>query len=245
MVLGAGVAMGLIVIFTWLPRVFPPIVYVARVPLAPYLDDPAITNKPDSASEYKTVVGTMFWVGEPEGPENDYIQNHASYWDDAWESHFGGVDEPTCRNGYQPCGFTPYENPFYVALPYGERTESDTEKSSAKNIPWYTEAMQSDTPLLKNRWVEVKRGATVCYGQWEDVGPNEEDDFAYVFGSTPTPTNTFGEHAGIDLSPALFSCLGLTDNADVSWKFVEEKAVPAGPWWRIITTRGVSFSEEQ
>jgi hypothetical protein len=42
------------------------------------------------------------------------------YWDQHWQTSYGGVDDPDRRNGYWPADFTPRENPFYVALPYGE-----------------------------------------------------------------------------------------------------------------------------
>ena len=68
---------------------------------------------------------TCFWVGEPTDKENAYIPNDCSYWDDEWMKHFGGVDDPDPRNGYHPAKFTPKQNPFYFALPYGERDDND------------------------------------------------------------------------------------------------------------------------
>jgi hypothetical protein len=60
---------------------------------------------------------TMFWVGEPSGKENKFIPNTCSYWDDNWQEHFGGIDDPLHRNGFYPAAFTPKQNPFYFALP--------------------------------------------------------------------------------------------------------------------------------
>jgi len=41
---------------------------------------------------------------------------------------FGGVDDPEHRNGHWPAEFKPNENPFYVALPFGEfESESGNE----------------------------------------------------------------------------------------------------------------------
>ena len=48
-------------------------------------------------------------------------------------------------------------------------------------------------------------------------------------------------YEGIDLSPALFDCLGLFGNRQVEWRFVDKEDIPQGPWREIITTRGVSF----
>ena len=70
--------------------------------------------------KYKSAMTTLFWVGEPSDADNAFISNDVSYWDKDWQSHFGGVDDPYRRNGFWPTDFKPRENPFYVALPYGE-----------------------------------------------------------------------------------------------------------------------------
>jgi hypothetical protein len=190
---------------------------------------------PSPFTQYKIATTTLFWVGEGADSSNNFISNVPSYWDEEWQTHFGGVDSPASRCGYRPCSFVPKENPFYVALPYGEIDPQTGElKPSARGIPWFGEE-----PLLKNRWVEVLYAYKVCYGQLEDVGPNETDDYGYVFGGKQIPQNTFGEHAGLDISPALWECLGLRDNAPVAWRFVREESVPAGPWRETITRSGV------
>ena len=85
---------------------------------------PLMAATPDGFDQdFKETMTTMFWVGEAADAENDYISNHESYWDKDWLISFGGVDDPIHRNGHWPAGFTPKENPFYVALPYGEFTE--------------------------------------------------------------------------------------------------------------------------
>jgi hypothetical protein len=98
---------------------------------------------------------TCFWVGEPSGKENAYIPNDCSYWDDEWMKHLGGVDDPDPLNGYHPAKFTPKQNPFYFALPYGERDDNDRLKENAEQVPWYAEWRQGKAtePLLKNRWI--------------------------------------------------------------------------------------------
>jgi hypothetical protein len=179
---------------------------------------------------WKHATATVFWVGERASKENGYIHNRASAWDERWERHFGGVDNPVHRCGYLPCRFVPKQNPFYVALPYSEYTEQGTLKVSARRIPWFTVEAYKKGVLLKNRWVEVRAGNARCFGQWEDVGPFETDDAGYVFGMAGTPKNTVDARAGIDLSPAMRDCLHLSEVGNVAWRFVEANQVPAGPW---------------
>lgn len=199
--------------------------------------EPTISNStitlPVAEPSKKTVMTTLFWVGEGSTEENGYISNVQSYWDEQWGEHFGGIDDPENRCGYTPCTFTPKENPFYIALPYGEFDQNaDKVKPSAVQVPWYG---KDSKPLIKNRWVEVTYQGKICYGQWEDVGPYLEDDFSYVFGEAE-PHNTFGMKAGLDISPALWDCLGMDDNALTSWRFVSVGEVPAGPWNKTVTT---------
>ena len=75
-----------------------------------------------------------------------------------WIGNFKGViDDPRRRNGYHPGGFTPKENPFYFALPYGEFVDGDPDnlKLSARNVPWYRHGLE---PLLKDQWLKVAHG---------------------------------------------------------------------------------------
>lgn len=188
-----------------------------------------------SSTGWKPAIATVFWVGEDAGDDNGYIHNSSSAWDGNWETHFGGVDDPDDRCGFMPCSFTPRENPFYVALPYNDLDDSGDRKPDARFIPWNDP--ESDGSVLKNRWVEVRRGETSCFGQWEDVGPFHEDDVAYVFGVATVPKNQYGEKAGIDLSPAIAACLELDGSDEVLWRHVNASAVPAGPWKEVVTTR--------
>ena len=183
--------------------------------------------------DFKQTITTMFWVGEAADAENAYISNHESYWDKDWLISFGGVDDPVHRNGHWPSGFTPKENPFYVALPYGEFAPHGGLKVEALGIPWYRPDL---VPLLKNRWVEIRYGARACFAQWQDVGPCGEDDFPFVFGAAEVPRNTFEAEAGLDVSPAVWHHLGMTDNAPTLWRFIDASAVPEGPWSEIVTT---------
>ncbi len=191
----------------------------------------------ESESEYKIARATVFWVGERGSDENGFIHNRASAWDEAWEVHFGGLDDPEKRCGYQPCTFSPKENPFYVALPYNDLDDEGNRKSNSFRIPWYDPELPHSTSILKNRWVEVRTPEATCYAQWEDVGPFEQDDFEYVFGDAINPLNLMGERAGVDLSPALATCLKVDGLGTVKWRHVAHDSVPEGPWRATITTR--------
>lgn len=193
----------------------------------------------ETAPEYKKVITTLFWVGETSDKSNGFIPNNKSYWDSEWLKHYGGIDDPQDRCGNYPCGFRPKENPFYFALPYGERDNAGGLKESARLIPWYKETPKNES-ILKNTWIEIKNGRKICYAQWQDVGPFETDDFDYVFGKS-APKNTFGVSAGLDVSPAVWDCLGMKDNAVTEWRFIEKSKVPDGPWKLIETYSGISF----
>jgi hypothetical protein len=188
-----------------------------------------------TASDFKTTMTTMFWVGEAADAENAFIPNHESYWDKDWLANFGGVDNPWARNRHWPSGFTPKENPFYVALPYGEFRDDGMLKTKAYEVPWYQPGL---IPLLKNRWVEIRHDGRVAFAQWQDVGPCGEDDFAYVFGPAGLPRNTFDAKAGLDVSPAVWHALGMRENAPTAWRFVDASVVPEGAWTEIVTVSG-------
>ncbi|MFH1822606.1 MAG: hypothetical protein ABH830_02800 [Patescibacteria group bacterium] len=193
---------------------------------------PGQDKTPVSAYPIKKVMTTYFWVGEKSGEDNNYISNKESYWDENWQDNFGGVDSPEDRCGYFPCAFTPNENPFYFALPYGEYDDGGELKENIKKIPWY--GNNSTGSIIKNRWIEVKYQGRTCYAQWEDVGPMETDDFNYVFGDG-SPKSSFNNYAGLDISPAVWDCLNMNTNDITEWRFIEETDVPAGPWKEIIT----------
>ncbi|MDP2704977.1 MAG: hypothetical protein U1D31_00525 [Patescibacteria group bacterium] len=202
-------------------------------------ESPSVTPIASLYPLHKNIIATLFWVGETENEDNAFITNVESYWDEQWQAHYGGVDNPKNRCGYFPCAFTPKENPFYIALPYGEYDEDGNIKENTRNIPWYNDIKEGEE-LVKNRWVEVTYNNITCYAQWEDVGPLETDDFDYVFGSQK-PQNTFGERAGIDLSPAVWDCLKLKNNKPVSWRFVDALAVPDGEWKKTVTVSGTTY----
>jgi len=184
---------------------------------------------------WKAAIATVFWAGEGATSDNGFIQNASSAWDEDWAEHFGGIDDPDDRCDWKPCGFTPKENPFYIALPYNDLDDEGDKKPDVTSIPW-NDASQEKS-VIKNRWIEVTANGKSCFGQWEDVGPYFEDDRGYVFGSAMSPKNTYGMKAGIDLSPAMRDCLGVDDVSDVLWRHVEAKNVPAGDWKKVVTTR--------
>ncbi len=183
-------------------------------------------------SNFKKAMTTVFWVGEDATADSGYIDNYGSYWDPDWMKHFGGVDSPARRRGYFPAGFTPKQNPFYVALPFAEVDQDGNLKEIAKRIPGFGERTE---PLTRNRWVEVRYKGKSCFAQWQDVGPSGEDDFDWVFGSASKPKNKSGMKAGLDISPAAAQYLGIEDSARTEWRFVEAAEVPDGPWKAIVT----------
>ena len=181
---------------------------------------------------FKKTITTVFWVGEDANGENAFIDNHGSYWDSHWMKHFGGVDSPTHRNGFFPAGFTPKQNPFYIALPFADVDHDGNLKEATKKIPGFGE---SGEPLTRNRWVEIRYKGKSCYAQWQDAGPFGEDDFDWVFGEAKKPRNTQGLKAGLDISPAAAQYLGIEDSARTEWRFVDAAHVPDGPWRTIVT----------
>jgi len=101
-------------------------------------------------------------------------------------------------------------------------------------------ALPHPAALRKN--VELRYGGRTLVVPVLDVGPWNVDDDYWATGRRPAaergrgsfraPTN----HAGIDLSDATFSALGLRDNAVLEWRFVHRgyiplprAAIPAGP----------------
>ncbi len=215
----------------------------------------AEANVDDNSCEYQkeeyflheNILTTYFWVGEKASEDNSWIANDNSAWDSYWLEHFGGVDNPNCRNGYHPCGFTPKENPFYCALPYDEWTSAGTKKPNLNNIlfdKWIKELpdqyyinLWGNNPYLKNRWIEIRFNGKTAYCQWEDTGPSHYNDYPYVFGEErPWRETHYPDHpTAFDVSPAVRDYLGLDGWDLTSWKFIDADNVPDGPWKEIVT----------
>ena len=226
---------------------------VKKLPVViPPIKSTPTTTTPIVVSTYpwhNDILATQFYIGETG-------LSGTTAWDCHAVTHYGGIDSPFGRNNYLPT-FTPKENPFYLALPYTDIGEAGTHK---KDIPWYDAKLDKGDgySFVKNRWVEIKRGDKICYGQYEDsltpdildpatgkrIGYGLPNYFDYVFGSAPTT------HPGIDISPALSDCLGMRDPNDqvfghtdgpVSWTFVNDNEVPSGAWKNIVTATPVSW----
>ncbi len=190
---------------------------------------------------HRDITATMFWVGETAGPDNHNIANAASAWDDRWQAHYGGVDEPLHRKGWLPAKFVPGENPFYYALPYNDFADGKRRPDAARVVPWAaTRPWHDKESMCKNRWVRITRKDRTCYAQWEDVGPFETDDSGYVFGDA-RPRNKDNRSAGIDLSPACCHFLGVDGMTPVDWQFVDDADVPDGPWKTTVTRSGIDW----
>lgn len=193
------------------------------------------TNK-SNYTLHKGISTTYFWIGEGASEDNANISNTSSAWDEAWVTHYGGIDNPNKRNGYFPA-FMPKENPFYFALPYNDFNEYGERKAEVYSlIPWAkSKTWGSLESMCKNQWIRIVKNGKECYAQWEDVGPFGETDKSYVFG-TAMPKNRTNKNAGLDVSPAVKDYLGLSDIDKVDWQFIDASQVPSGEWKRVVTT---------
>jgi len=189
---------------------------------------------------HQNITVTFFWAGEEASPDNDFIQNSESAWDEKWKEHFGGTDYPYNRSGYFPAGFIPNENSFYFALSYDDFDDGER-KLNTEKIYWKNERNWSENEsICKNQWIKIIKGNQTAYAQWEDVGPFETNDVDYVFGNN-SPRNTDNSHAGLDVSPAVRDFLNLEDIDKVDWQFVNFSNVPDGPWKTKITTSQICW----
>jgi hypothetical protein len=190
---------------------------------------------------HKAVTATIFWVGEAANKEDGNISNVASAWDEDWQEHFGGLDDPLNRNSFSPASFTPRENPFYFALPYNDFQQGGRDPWAETNIPWAKENTWGNREsLCKNRWIKIIKGNRAAYAQWQDVGPFRSDDREYVFGTAP-PASKNNLGAGLDLSPAVRDYLGLRGRDPVDWQFIDSAEVPDGPWKEIVTLSQITW----
>ncbi len=160
---------------------------------------PVTTASNEGSSSKYPPAAMVFWVGETGGGP----ANTRSVWDPNSEGTYGGVDDPVRRNGFEPVGFRPLQNPFYVALPYCDMQGGRLKAEAARLVPWFIAQFRGPgSSVCKGHWLEIRHGAKTCYAQWEDVGPFRTDSAAYVFGNDrPAPNINHG--AGIDVSPAV------------------------------------------
>lgn len=195
------------------------------------LNDPPKNPKREYAWKFG-IVTTTFWIGE-RPTQNNPVPNHKSSWDGNWAENYGGTDTPDRAKrtrSYTPAGFTPRQNPFYVALPYNDMTKTGHKAEASGVIPWFNEVFENPhKSVCKGRWIVIRKGARVCYAQWEDAGPFRTDHWQYVFGNE-RPKPNLNKGAGLDVSPAVRDFLGMEDTDVTDWKFVEFDEVPVGPW---------------
>lgn len=201
---------------------------------------PSATTAPVERTLYPwklNITSTAFWIGE-QPTQNNPVPNHVSSWDGNWQANYGGYDDPDpmkriashSTGEFRPKSFVPKLNPFYIALPYNDKTRGGYRPEASKVIPWFHRVKKEDgSSTLKGRWIQVYSNNRSCYAQWEDVGPFVVDDWPYVFGDK-RPINTSNRGAAIDISPAVRDYLGIANSSQVHWRFVEESQVPFGPW---------------
>jgi hypothetical protein len=180
------------------------------------------------------IVTTTFWVGEKPSANNP-VPNHKSSWDSRWVQNYGGTDtpDPTRRSSdFTPASFKPRQNPFYIALPYNDKTVNGHKKEAPDVIPWFKDVYTGPhDSVCKGRWIAVRFQGKTAYAQWEDVGPFRTDHWEYVFGNE-RPKPNLNNGAGLDVSPAVRDYLGMKGTDVTDWKFVEFEEVPPGPWAR-------------
>jgi hypothetical protein len=192
------------------------------------------------------IVTTVFWIGEPSTGVTA-ANNFKSSWDPRWQENYGGFDDPdqSLRTwDFRPRAFEPRLNPFYIALPFNDQTNKDI---APRVIPWYARhpARVNGGSVCKGQWLAIRFGKKICYAQWEDVGPFETDDWAYVFGRSPQPKTVMNNGVGLDISPAVRDYLGIVSGVRCDWRFCDLVEVPDGPWRKFGANNPFVKSREQ
>jgi len=178
-----------------------------------------------------SIITTEFWIGEG-GSAISSTDNIGSAWDEHWRSTNHGSDNPDDRNGFASADHASTVNPFYVALPFNDLAFPD---KASEWVPRRWHRPNEDgkqVSACKDRWVWIKNeDGRSCFAQWEDVGPLRYDHAEYVFGDE-RPIGMGDDHAGLDVSPAVWQYLGLDESkhAITSWRFVDDEDVPPGAW---------------
>ena len=107
---------------------------------------------------WKVITSTVFWAGEPGNMQSSFDAN--------WVQN------------------APYQNPFYVALPYSDIDNHHTRPEARSVIPWFSRSFIRDgQSVCKDRWVAIRHENKVCFAQWEDVEPFQTDHWQCVFGN--------------------------------------------------------------
>jgi hypothetical protein len=189
-------------------------------------------RKSRNSYPWKTgIITTRFWIGEG-GSSVSSTDNIGSAWDEHWRSTNHGNDDPDDRNGFASADHASTVNPFYVALPFNDLAFPD---KASEWVPRSWHRSNEDgkqVSACKDRWVWIKNSnGRSCFAQWEDVGPLRYDHAEYVFGDE-RPIGLGDDHAGLDVSPAVWQYLGLDEDkrATTSWRFVDDEDVPPGQW---------------
>jgi hypothetical protein len=186
------------------------------------------------APSHKSIVTTVFWVGEMAKPRSGWSDNLDSAWDRRWKENFGGLDSPINRRGFFPARFQPKQNPFYVALPFNDINHPEYVDVCPILQSFKLRKASRTSSVCKNRWIEISYNGRSCFAQWQDVGPVFTDDYDYVFrGETPRAHER--EMAGLDVSPAVRDFLHLRTTCRTNWRFVDDADVPSGPWKTVVT----------
>ncbi|KAM9972323.1 hypothetical protein ACTFIW_007382 [Dictyostelium discoideum] len=125
-------------------------------------------------------------------------------WDRDWKNKIGIVSVDTCP--FIKSVLIPKENTFYCVLPYNDLDQFGR-KANAYQIPWATSSDPDEYSILKNRWIKVSHKDAMAFCQYEDVGPQYDDDFSYVFGTSHSlPESQYG---GLAISPHVAQFLGI------------------------------------
>ena len=85
----------------------------------------------------KNIVTTTFWIGE-KPTSNNPVPNHKSSWDANWAQNYGGTDTPDRSrrtSEFIPDSFMPRQNPFYIALPYNDKTSNGHKPRRNRSFP--------------------------------------------------------------------------------------------------------------
>ena len=76
-------------------------------------------------------------------------------------------------------------------------------------------------------WIEMRDAkGTVCFAQWQNFGPDVDNDAPYVFGFHQ-PSE---KRSGLDVSPAVANRFGITRATTLAWRFVRDEDVTPGLW---------------